>query len=168
MSRNSSQAQSDIAELASILQRTDIFFDLTEPQLEMIAGLCTEENPKQNELIIQENTAGTEMYIIASGEVEILVSPPPAGSGAPPDLPVATLSRGQTFGEMALVDQGLRSASVRCVSRECRLLVIPRDRLIRLCDSYPDLGYRLMRNIASDLAFKIRSTDFALRERGRS
>jgi hypothetical protein len=42
--------------------------------------------------------------------------------------------------------------------------VIPRDKLIMLCDTYPQLGYRLMRNLAADLSLKIRSTDLLLRE----
>jgi len=78
---------------------------------------------------------------------------------------IATLRRGQTFGEVALVDQGLRSASAHCISKKTQLLVISRDRLVNLCDSYPDLGYCLMRNIAADLAFKIRGTDLMVRER---
>ena len=44
------------------------------------------------------------------------------------------------------------------------LLVICYDRLIKLCDNYPDTGYRLMRNAAPELAFKIRGTDLAIRE----
>jgi CRP-like cAMP-binding protein len=43
-------------------------------------------------------------------------------------------------------------------------VVIPRDKLMRLCDSYPQLGYRLMRNLAADLAMKIRNTDLQVRE----
>ena len=77
---------------------------------------------------------------------------------------IATLRRGQSFGEVALVDQGLRSASARCAANGTQLLVIPRDKLILLCDTYPQLGYRLMRNLAADLALKIRSTDLRIRE----
>jgi hypothetical protein len=33
-----------------------------------------------------------------------------------------------------------------------------------LCDTYPQLGYRLMRNLAADLAMKIRHTDLQVRE----
>jgi hypothetical protein len=33
-----------------------------------------------------------------------------------------------------------------------------------LCEAYPQLGYRLMFNLAADLAMKIRNTDFQLRE----
>jgi CRP-like cAMP-binding protein len=77
---------------------------------------------------------------------------------------IATLRRGQSFGEVALVDQGLRSATARCAAHNTQLMVIPRDKLILLCDTYPQLGYRLMRNLAADLALKIRSTDLRIRE----
>lgn len=33
-----------------------------------------------------------------------------------------------------------------------------------LCDTYPQLGYRLMRNLSADLALKIRNTDMRIRE----
>jgi CRP/FNR family cyclic AMP-dependent transcriptional regulator len=156
-------------EYINILRQTDIFYDLTEPQLEMVAALCSGITPKNGETVFEENSASDELYVIASGEVDIVVNPAlvqsslTAQSSQP--LTIVTLRRGQTFGEIALVDQGLRSASARCASKKAHLLVIPRNRLIKLCDSYPDLGYRLMRNIAADLAFKIRGTDLVIREK---
>lgn len=156
------------AEYIEILRQADIFYDLTEPQLEMIASFCSEVTPKAGEIIFEENSAGDELYVVASGEVDIMVNPAlvraTVARQPPHPLTIATIRRGQTFGEIALVDQGLRSASARCASQKARLLVVPRDRLMRLCDSYPDLGYRLMRNISADLAFKIRGTDLVIRE----
>jgi CRP-like cAMP-binding protein len=153
---------------ANILRQADIFYDLTETQLEMVASLCSEVKHKAKEIIFEENSAGNELYVVASGEVDILVNPALVQSTPteqpPRPLTIATIRRGQIFGEVALVDQGLRSASARCASKEAHLLVIPRDRLIKLCDNYSDLGYHLMRNIAADLAFKIRGTDLAIRE----
>jgi len=158
-----------IQEYANILRRTDVFYDLSEVQLQMVASICSEVRCKKGELIFEENTAGDEMYVIAQGEVEIVVDPAlvqiqpthsPAGGGAT----IATLRAGQTFGEVALVDQGLRTASARCATRQALLLCIPRARLISMCDNYPELGYRVMRNLAADLAFKIRGTDLLIRE----
>ncbi|HIE38455.1 MAG TPA: cyclic nucleotide-binding domain-containing protein [Anaerolineales bacterium] len=154
-------------EYINILRRTDVFYDLSEAQLQMVAGVCSEAEYRMGEIIFEENSTGDELYVIARGEVEILVDPslvqttPGPGTGP---VTIATLRSGQTFGEVALVDRGLRTASARCASRRTRLLVIPRERLIALCDSYPELGYRVMRNVAADLAFKIRGTDLLIRE----
>ena len=161
------EEQQAIRERINVLRRADIFYDLSEAQLEMIASISSEAEYGIGEVIFRENSAGDELYVIASGEVEIQVDPSlikPGGREGDRPVTIATLRSGQTFGEVALVDQGLRTASARSASRQTRLLVIPRDRLITLCDHYPELGYRVMRNIAADLAFKIRGTDLLIRE----
>lgn len=150
------------------LRQADIFYDLTDPQLEMIAAICSEVTLKEGGIVFEENSTGDELYVIADGAVDILLNPALTQSTATEQpvqpLTIATLRRGQTFGEVALVDKGLRSASAHCASKKARLLTIASDRLNKLCDNYPDLGYRLMRNIAADLAFKIRGTDLMIRE----
>src|SRR5256885_16883248 len=83
-------------------------------------------------------------------------------SGGPQTI--ATLRRGQSFGEVALVDEGRRSAAARCAQHDTHLVVIPRDKLMLLCDTYAPLGYHLMHNLAADLAMKIRNTDLQVRE----
>ncbi len=153
---------------SNVLKQADLFYDLTPSQLEMVSAICQERTGRAGELIFEENTAGDEMYIIVRGEVEILVDPAmvsgPGPRRPPAPVTIAKLRDGQTFGEIALVDQGLRSASARCASDNTRLLVVSRARLLALCDQYPEMGYRIMKNMASDLAFKIRNSDLAIRE----
>lgn len=117
------------------LQQADIFYDLTEPQVEMVATLCSTVTLKKGEVIFEENSSGDELYVIADGTVDIMLNPDLIQSTTTQSsqpLTVATLRRGQTFGEVALVDKGLRTASAHCASRRAHLLVIPRDRLIDL------------------------------------
>jgi CRP/FNR family transcriptional regulator, cyclic AMP receptor protein len=155
-------------ERVNVLKQTDIFYDLTSAQLEMIASICQERTVRAGEVLFQENTPGTEMYAIVRGEIEILLDPSLVGGattrkGSGP-VTVASLREGQTFGEMALVDQGLRSASARGAADNTKLLIIPRQKLLTLCETYPELGYRIMRNMAADMAFKIRNSDLTIRE----
>lgn len=155
-------------EYTTVLKRTDIFYDLTPSQLDMIAAVCQHRTGRAGEMIFEENTAGDELYVIVRGEVEILVDPAmvsgPGSRRSTTPVTIAKLRDGQTFGEVALVDQGLRSASARCASDNTRLLVIPSSKLLQLCETHPDMGYRVMRNMAADLAFKIRNSDLAIRE----
>ncbi|HEY4688117.1 MAG TPA: cyclic nucleotide-binding domain-containing protein [Anaerolineae bacterium] len=152
-----------------ILKRADIFYDLVPQHYEMLAAICEEQKARLGDILFEENTPGTEMYVIGRGAVEILVDPsivggPAARKRATGPVTIATLREGQTFGEVALVDQGLRSASARCAEAETTLLRIPREKFLNLCETYPELGYRVMRNMAADLAFKIRGSDLAIRE----
>jgi CRP/FNR family cyclic AMP-dependent transcriptional regulator len=151
--------------VVTVLKQADIFYELTTTQLELIASICEERHYQTGELVFAENTVGSELYVIANGEVAIQVDPALVGhsTGTGPQT-IATLRRGQSFGEVALVDEGRRSAAARCAQHDTHLVIIPRDKLMLLCDTYAQLGYRLMRNLAADLAMKIRNTDNQVRE----
>ncbi len=155
-----------MSELLNFLKQADIFYQFSETQLELVATICQERAYTAGETILEEGTNSNELYIIAQGEVDVLVNPALVGGPeiAKGEVTIATLRRGQSFGEIALVDEGLRSASVRAVHKDTRLLVIPRNKLIMLCETDPKLGYRLMYNLAADLAMKIRNTDLRIRE----
>ena len=147
------------------LKQTDIFLDFTPTQLALIESICAERSYGADDVIFEENTDGSELYVIIEGEVDIQVDPSLIGKpGRGRPQTIATLRRGQNFGEVALVDQGLRSARALATQPDTRVLVIPRAKLMLMCDSYPQMGYRLMRNLAADLAMKIRHTDLKVRE----
>jgi len=154
--------------IVNYLKQSDIFYQFTPTQLEMVANLCQEAVFHAGEIIFKENSSNQELYIITEGEVEILIKPAAligaSDKSKQTGAAIAKLRRGQSFGEVALVDEGLRSASARAAQKETRLLVISRDKLIMLCETYPQLGYRLMYNLAADLAMKIRNTDLRIRE----
>lgn len=149
-----------MASFVSTLKQSDIFYQFTPTQLELVANLCEELVLSKGKMIFEENSRSKELYVIADGEVKILIN----SGGEKKGTPVATLRRGQSFGEVALVDEGVRSASARATKKGTSLLVIPRDRLLMLCETYPQLGYRLMYNLAADLAMKIRNTDLRIRD----
>ena len=155
-----------MSELITFLKQGDIFYQFTQTQLELVANLCQEKSFAAGETIFEENSSSKELYVIVQGEIDILVNPGIVGLNSESEKAIiATLRRGQSFGEVALVDEGLRSATARSKGKEARLLVIPRDKLIMLCETYPQLGYRLMYNLAADLAMKIRNTDLRIRDK---
>lgn len=154
------------ASKVNFLKQCDIFYQFTPTQLELVANLCEEVTFQKDDLIFKENSGSKELYVIIQGEVDIIVDPSLVGTleEGVENRVIATLRRGQSFGEVALVDEGLRSASACAIQKDTRLFIIPRDKLIMLCDTYPQLGYRLMYNLAADLAMKIRNTDLRIRE----
>ena len=152
--------------IVNFLKQCDIFYQFTPTQLELVANICQEVVYQQDDLIFKENSSSKELYVIIQGEVDIVVDPSLVGTveDGIENRVIATMRRGQSFGEVALVDEGLRSASACASQADTRLLVIPRDKLIMLCETYPQLGYRLMLNLAADLAMKMRNADLRLRE----
>jgi len=144
--------------IVDLLRRSELLIGLTPKQIEKIATLGREITYNKGDVIIHEGDPTNEMYFVRQGMVEVLVSGGmiPDISGAPQLTPLVRLGRGQFFGEMALVDRGARSATVRCIEDDSVLYAIPRQHILDLCDTDYHIGYVLMRNIASDLSFKLR------------
>jgi CRP/FNR family cyclic AMP-dependent transcriptional regulator len=157
-----------IMSVIKLLQCSELFADLQPEQIEQIAALSYEVAYNAGDIIIQENEPSDEMYIIRDGMVEVLVS-----QGVVPDVPgppqlstLVRLGQGQVFGEIALVDRGARSATVRCVLDGTVLILIPRQAFWSLCDSDNEIGHVVMRNIAADLSFKLRHRNLQARLTG--
>jgi CRP/FNR family cyclic AMP-dependent transcriptional regulator len=148
-----------------LLQQVEIFADLRPDQMERINAICAELRFQKGDIIFQENSTSDELYIILKGEVEIQVDPRTLGTTEKSDpTTVARLRKGQSFGEVALVDGGIRTASARCSADNTQLLVLERTQLVAHCQHDFEMGYTLMRNLASDLALKIRQTDLMVRQ----
>ncbi len=152
----------------TILATTEIFDNFNEAQLTLVAALCTPVTYGEGHVLLSENDESDEMYIIGRGGVEVLVNPGTVGAAGDRErmepVVLTELRQGQIVGEVALVDQGVRSATIRVSRDDTLLLRLRRDQLMRLCETYPVLGYKLMRNLASELATKIRNTDWLVRQ----
>ncbi len=152
----------------SILATTEIFDNFTDPQLTLVAALCTPVTYDAGHILLNENDPSDDMYVIGRGGVEVLVDPGAVGVTEAHEnmepVVLTELRQGQVVGEVALVDQGVRSATIRVSRDDTLLLRLRRDQLMRLCETYPVLGYKLMRNLASELATKIRNTDWLVRQ----
>lgn len=154
--------------IRTILTTTEIFDNFNDAQLTLVAALCTPVTYNKGHMLMTENDRSDEMYIIGRGGVEVLVDPAAVGAAESRErvdpVVLTELRQGQIVGEVALVDQGVRSATIRISRDETLLLRLRRDQLMRLCETYPVLGYKLMRNLASELATKIRNTDWLVRQ----
>jgi len=151
-----------------LLQHSELFSGLKPGQIERIAALGREVVCDAGDVIIREGEPSDEMYVIRSGMVEVLVSRGvnPDVPGPPQLTPLVRLGQGQFFGEMALVDHGARSATVRCVEDGTVLYLIPREAFWALCDGDHHIGYVVMCNVAADLSFKLRHRNLQARLTG--
>jgi CRP/FNR family cyclic AMP-dependent transcriptional regulator len=142
-----------MADIKNFLKQVEMFIGLSEPMLDEVVKLCQPAIYKADRTIVERNSAPTHLYLIQEGTVEIVTASPDS-PGA--EAVVVTLGKGQSFGEMGLVDNGMRSATVRAIT-PTQLLAIDCAHLRNLCETNTDLGYQVMRNIATDLSFKLRN-----------
>ncbi|MBL8099305.1 MAG: cyclic nucleotide-binding domain-containing protein, partial [Anaerolineales bacterium] len=58
--------------LVNFLKQSDIFYQFTPTQLELVANLCQEVVFNTGDIVFQENSSSKELYVIVQGEVDIL------------------------------------------------------------------------------------------------
>jgi CRP/FNR family transcriptional regulator, cyclic AMP receptor protein len=145
--------------MIELLKRTDLFYNLSDEQLHLIATLAHERVAGAGELIYAEGSSGREVYVIIEGSVEVSHRNHNSGENLAEAIILASLTHGQSFGEIAFIDGALREASVIAVTPNTRLLVIGADALMAQCEANPALGFFIIRNIARDLAFIVRDLD---------
>ncbi|MGH3509985.1 MAG: PEP/pyruvate-binding domain-containing protein [Nocardioidaceae bacterium] len=87
---------------SEVIGAVPLFAGLDEAEVERLAGLFKEREFGAGETIIKEGVGAAAFFVILSGQVAVSVH----------GKPVSTLTRGDYFGEVALIDEGARSATI--------------------------------------------------------
>jgi CRP-like cAMP-binding protein len=143
--------EDQVMELVNILRGVDLFHGLNIDQLQRLVSISQSEVHNTDDVIFSQGSAGDKMYIVTKGQVEIRFDDNKGGSQTG-----LYLGEGQIFGEMALLDQGARSASVIAIEDGTTLYSISSQDFMNLCKTDTAIGYVMMRNMALDLSFKLR------------
>jgi CRP-like cAMP-binding protein len=143
--------------LDEILSHVELFQGLTSDELGIIGSLFQERSYERGEVIATQGTPGESLFLISEGFVEVKVAGH-SGSVQPSSEHhvLINLGRGQIVGEMSLVDQGPRSATVSAISSPTVVHSADRLDFLTMCENHPHIGFLVMRNIAADLSFKLR------------
>ena len=123
-----------------VLRRVRLFADLDEREVEEIARLFKERDFPAGETIIREGSGGAAFYVIESGEVTVTIGG---------ELR-ATLGPGDYFGEIALLDEGARIATVTAVTDlDCYGLTLWEFK--PLVEENGVIGWKLLQTLAREL-----------------
>ncbi len=139
---------------ADELRRIWLFEGLTEDQLNSLSPFTYRKKFGPGELIVEEGHTGNGLYLIVSGNVEAV-----KGLGTQQQQIVNKLGAGEVFGEMALLGEWPRTATVRAVDNvEC--LGIDRWVFLAQVERQPQVGIRMLHILAQ----KLRDSDARLVE----
>jgi CRP-like cAMP-binding protein len=143
----------------AVLAASPLFGLLSNQELEYVAQLSQPLRLGAGEVLFEEGALGDSVFVVVSGEVEILRRDT---DGAPRSL--ATLGSSQFFGEMSLIDKEYRSATVRTLT-ECELLQLTSSNLLALRERFHDGFTLLITNIARMLSERLREANTRLAAR---
>lgn len=121
----------------SMLTRVPIFAKLDANELQAIMDRLHSKHCSRDEIIVHKGEPASAMYFIASGKVEIELSPKPVIMGV-----------GDFFGEIAILARTKRSATVRALT-PCKLLVLDARDLNHLLDHSPRMAEHIRKVAAA-------------------
>lgn len=128
-------------EKITFLRGSSFFAALPLEELYQVALSIQEESVRAGEKIINEGTMGDKMYIVVRGQLEV------KKEGGPR---LAVLGEKQVFGDMALLDDEPRSASVQAIG-DVHLLSLQRANLERILRRYSSIAFNMMRILSRRL-----------------
>ena len=122
-----------------VLRKVPLFAQMTMDQLEAINQLLKAAQYLRGEVIFEQGDLGDELFILVRGEVRIMLA-----HGTSEEVELNRLAGVSYFGEMAILDDEPRSASVVC-NEDSHLLVLKGDQLKELIHQMPEISFEIFK-----------------------
>jgi NTE family protein len=129
--------------VAEFLRNVPVFAALAPDMLERVAGLAEDVGLDSGAWLFREGDAADGLYVVRIGHLEAI-------QGEREPQRINTLTRGAVLGELALLNDSPRSASIRAL-RDSELLKIGKSHFDSLLQAEPRLGLSLTRVLSTQL-----------------
>ena len=149
-------ATENLDERINFLRRVPLFAGLTDDDLRHLAARARDEQLEPNEVLFEEGSHGDKAYVVEQGKLEVTKT-----SGGR-DVLLAVRQPGEVFGELALIEEAPRMATVRART-PARLMAISKDHLDELLERSP----AAFRSLLQAILVYWRNTDALLRQNER-
>ena len=146
-------------EKLAVLSGSPLFEMLSNQELEYVAELSRPRRYSAGQVVFEEGELGDSLYVIVSGEVEVIRRDAGGDSKV-----IATLGPPEFFGEMSLIDKEYRSASIRAKT-DAELLHLTAENLTTFRKQHRDGFTFVVINIARVLSSRLREANAKLAAR---
>ena len=140
----------------TFLNNIPLFGELSYNELEAILPFMGYLGLDQGEVLFKEGEEGNYVFFVSKGIIDVYKK---SASGG--DVVIASLPKGLSVGEMAIIDACPRSATVKART-DVQLLVITRTGFNQILDNHPGVGIKILKGIARLLSNSLRKTSTRL------
>ena len=132
-----------LSEKLLLLKKIDMFSDLTAAELAAIAAVTKELEYPEDRIVIKQGDIGETVFLILNGQVEVIKE---LAEGE--ELFLDKIESGDSFGEMALLENESRSATVR-TSKASRFLILHQQEFNETVLEYPRIALKICKVLSS-------------------
>lgn len=150
-----------MTEQCEFLRKISLFQDLEESEIQQVMSRTITRNFPAGAVILQEGETGDSLFIMCRGEVEITKALTLVLDEDTPREKVMIRLRaedGVCFGEMALLENEARSATVTA-SSDCSLQELHQQEFLALIRKNPQMGLKILLNLAQVLSRHLRKSN---------
>ncbi len=140
------------SEIREKLKGKSLFLEFTDDELGDFLELLDVVEAKRGEVIVKQDDSGDCMFVLVDGGARVL------HHRGGKDVDLAALQPGDFFGELALVDSGVRSADV-VAAADCTLLRITQAAISAAAGVYPTAAFKFLIAIGRILVVRLRQTN---------
>lgn len=129
-----------------------LFHSLMPDECDLVEKKMAALELKRGTVVYKEGEHGKSMCFVVDGKLDVVKKD---AKGA--EVVVATLGKGQSVGEMALIDGMIRSATIRAAT-EATIVVLKRDSFEQLLNEQPVIGVKMLKELARSLSTSLRKS----------
>lgn len=138
--------------IREVMASTPLFHGIGRQDWRLLSNLFHDRSYEQGEIIFERGMPGLGMYVVIEGSVQI------TGGGEDDETVLATLEKGDFFGEMAVIEEGVRNATASA-AEPTRLIGLFRPQFRELLRDRPKLGVLMYERIGRILVERLRRAD---------
>ncbi len=125
----------------AMLTQVPLFSGLSDAEIQSVLSHATKKTVTKNTIIISEGDQSASLYVILSGKVKVFLQ-----DDEGKEVVLNYHEAGEYFGELALIDDAPRSASVMTVEKST-FLVISKEEFKQMLSNHPDVAFSLVKGL---------------------
>jgi CRP-like cAMP-binding protein len=137
------------SEIRTILRDKALFAEFKDDELDEFMALCEQEKAAAGQLLVRQEARGDCMYVMVKGRAKVI------HHREGHNIELAVLKSGDFYGELALVDEGARSADVLAMD-DCVVLKITHASIAALAGIYPMAAFKFLIAVGRILVDRLR------------
>ena len=141
------------------LSQLDVLLDFSQEELDTLRQYLTREDYQAGEVVFEQGTSGDRVFFLVRGRAQLIIDLQNSEGRSK----TATICPGTIFGEMAIIDHGLRSSNI-VAETDMSCYFLSDSRLDQLSDEHPGLSHKLLLGFARELSKRIRIANRAATE----
>lgn len=143
--------------MVDCLMEMPLFDGLRGTELKIVAKHMNYFEIEKDQILFAEGDLGDYVCFILSGALDVMKKSPESGQ----NILIATLTKNRSIGEMSVIDNTNRSATVKAHSRS-KIIALTKKGFDLILEDYPKIGIKILKQIARLMSMNLRQTSSQL------